>query len=192
MFLFNFIKTQLQIRLFCARLIVMIFLLFSNLAGSSTQEYDVKAVFLFHFIDFVNWPEGKSNQEDRNICIYGSDPFDSRLRVLADADLQQKTVHVLSEISLASSSKCHTLYVGQSKRKQLDEIIDYLADSPILTVSDIGGFASRRGMIGFTVKSGKVKLEVNLNSVKASGIKLSSNLIEIATVVENRFNSGLK
>ena len=190
MLLFDPFKIQMQVKAFFIGLIAAFFLLLPNYAGASTQEYSVKAVFLFHFIDFASWPVEKNKQEIRNICIYGNDPFDSRLQLLAESGLQQIPVRILPEINLVSSSECHILFVGSSMRKQLDQIISYLANSPILTVSDIDDFALNRGMIGFTIEAGKVKLEVNIDSVKASGIKLSSNLIEIAKVVKSPSNSG--
>ena len=190
MLLFNFFKIQLQVKSVFIGLIAAFFLLLPNYSGASTQEYNVKAVFLFHFIDFTSWPGERNKQEIRNICIYGKDPFDSRLQLLADSGLQQIPVKILPEINLASSSECHILFVSSSKKKQLNQIINYLANKPILTVSDIDDFAIRKGMIGFTIRAGKVKLEVNLDSVKLSGIKLSSNLIEIAKVVKKPLNLG--
>ncbi len=190
MFWFKSNKNRLQTKLFFSKLIVLVFSMLSISLGASTQEYNVKAVFLFHFIDFASWPEDKHQKDVRNICVYGNNPFDSRLDMLANAGLQKNQVKIVKKIDLVDSDKCHILFVGSSKKKQLNEIFDYLAYKPILTVSDIDNFASNKGMIGFAVKSGKVKLEVNLDSVKASGIKLSSNLIEIAKVVRNSFKPG--
>ena len=158
-------------------------LLFPTDSDAESLEYNVKAAFIFHFINFTRWPDHQNNKETRNICIYGDDSFEARLQILANANLQNKPVEIFPDIGLENSAECHIIFVDSSKKEHLTEIISYLHNKPILTVSDIDSFALNKGMIGFRIKSGKVKLEVNLESVRKSGIRLSSNLIEVARVI---------
>ena len=53
-----------------------------NLGASSTsEEYSVKAAFLFHFSQFIDWPEGtfKDASTPLTYCTIEEDPFHGAL-----------------------------------------------------------------------------------------------------------------
>jgi hypothetical protein len=54
----------------------------------------------------------------------------------------------------------------------------------ILLVSDAENFAAQGGMIQFSLRDNKLKLVVNLNSVKQANLKLSSKLLRMAEILE--------
>jgi hypothetical protein len=49
--------------------------------GSASSEDEVKAAFLFHFSQFVDWPEGTFKEVNSPIvyCTIGEDPFHGAL-----------------------------------------------------------------------------------------------------------------
>jgi len=55
---------------------------------------------------------------------------------------------------------------------------------PVLTVSDIRGFADHAGMIEFLMEHDRVRFEVNLNATQKAGLALSSELLKVATFVK--------
>lgn len=79
--------------------------------------------------------------------------------------------------------KCHVLFVGKSEDKQLVRILDRLRDWNVLTVSDIGDFAQRGGIIGLTKKEDKIHFEINLDASKMAGLRISSRLLKLARIV---------
>ena len=46
-------------------------------AAEEIPEYRMKAVYLYNFASFIEWPE--SEQKGISICIYGEDPFGEHL-----------------------------------------------------------------------------------------------------------------
>lgn len=158
-------------------------------AEQSTEEYDIKAVFLFHFIDFSIWPTHVEN--NMTICIYGHNPFENRLQLLAETISKKKIIKIKLQKNLELIDDCQILFVHSTKQNELPSLVNLLNNKPILTVSDMDNFASNKGMIGLLVQQDKIKIEINLDSVKASGIQISSNLIELATVINTEHeNSG--
>jgi len=174
--------------MFCISLAFFFLSLSEEISAKSSEEYNVKAVFLFHFLDFTTWPE--KSISSFNICIYGSNNFEDRLLLLAKETSEEKSVKVFVKETLESITECHLLFIDSSKKKQLTRILKRIKNQPILSVSDIESFAAKKGMIGLLVSSGKLKLEINLESVKSAGIKLSSNLIEVATLIKSSEYSG--
>ena len=53
----------------------------------------------------------------------------------------------------------------------------------VLTVSDIDGFADAGGMIQLVREGGRVRFEVNLDSVRGADLTMSSKLLRLASVV---------
>lgn len=56
----------------------------SSAFAKKTPEYQIKAVFLFRFLEFTKWPNSKSG--NKTICIIGRNPFDNYLQLLVDVD----------------------------------------------------------------------------------------------------------
>jgi hypothetical protein len=58
-----------------------------------------------------------------------------------------------------------------------------LHERPILTVGEKKGFASRGGMINFIVVENKVRFEINPHAVETAALKISSQLLKLAIIV---------
>ncbi len=55
---------------------------------------------------------------------------------------------------------------------------------PVLTVSDIDGFAEQGGIIGLSLNGERVEFTVNLRAARQAGIKLNSQLLRLGRVVQ--------
>jgi hypothetical protein len=58
-----------------------------------------------------------------------------------------------------------------------------LEELPILTVSEIEGFAQRGGIINFIIVEKKIRFEINPDAAKQVGIHISSQLLQLARIV---------
>jgi hypothetical protein len=159
------------------------------IADDASLEYKVKAGYLYNFTKFVTWPEIKG--DTFNLCILGSDPFGDIIDPIEEKTafaLPIKIIRLDEEDSLsksASKSDCHILYVGGTNSQKL--VFDALQVSTkkgeTLIVGESEAFATNGGMIGFINKDGKIKLQINLQSVKRTGLKISAKLLEIAEII---------
>jgi hypothetical protein len=57
-----------------------------------------------------------------------------------------------------------------------------------LVVGESEEFIEQGGMIGFVNKQGKIKLQINLKTIKQSGLKVSAKLLEVAELVKGDNN----
>ena len=152
-------------------------------------EYKVKAAYLYNFIKFVNWPAGVFTSDDASmpikVCILGDDPFGDLLDPIKHRTAKGHTLSIKNYASFDElEQSCHVLFISRSVQKRLPAILSKIGQTNILTVSDIENFAKRGGMIGFTIKDGKVRLEINRKASQKCGIQISSKLLELATIVE--------
>lgn len=157
-------------------------------AQDYTQEYKVKAVYLYNFTKFVSWPENTRAEASQtiNICILGKNPFSSLLEPVTHMKSQDKslTVEGIDDLHALEKKNCQILFISGSEKDTIADLLKKTDRRPILTVSDIDGFAQHNGMIGFVVKDGKVRLEINLSAARQAGLKISAKLLEIATVIQ--------
>lgn len=168
--------------------------------AATTQEYQVKAAFLYNFIQFVDWPEEKIADKDSSITIgiIGNDPFGKAFDPIIHKQVKGKSVimeRFESFEKLKNSAgndkpesghgfealkKCHLLFICSSEQKNLKEIIDVVKDQPILTVGEMEGFLEAGGIINWFVEEKKIRFEINIAAAKQAGLEIRSNLLRLA------------
>ncbi len=184
MFLSNFKAREIfherSLRFFRASIFGLIFIMFthSSLAGASV-EYKIKAAYIYNFTKFVTWP--KTESDTFNLCILGKEPFGPLLNSIESRTALGLPIKLIRLNHFDASRQCHILFLGDAIRKDVREAI---ASASILTVSEEKQFAEHGGMIGFIVKNGKVKLQINLGRAKQAGLEISAKLLEVSEVIE--------
>lgn len=182
----------------CIRLIFLFFCL-SVCAGGHTfaaeeksplvlQEYEVKAAFLQNFSLFVEWPAG-SESKPWEICVLGENPFARALDSVVkefnkDAEQTTRKVRYLNRIE--DIDGCRILYISDSEVHRQQRILDYVKERDIITVSSIGGFARKGGMIEFFRQHNKIRFYINLPVLKAAKLEADANLLRVATVISGQ------
>jgi hypothetical protein len=84
---------------------------------------------------------------------------------------------------LADLKDCQILFIGSSEKERLTEILEAVKNSAVLTVGETDRFLLQEGMINFTKKENKIRLEINLVPAQRVNLKLSSKLLTVADVV---------
>lgn len=155
-------------------------------ANSAAEEYSVKAAFLFHFAQFVDWPPEvfKDAATPLTYCTVGEDLFHGAL----DASLNGKTidgrwVRVLHFRQAQEIQGCQVLYIGTPEKKVISAALADLKGTPVLTVGESENFVQAGGMIGFFLEDNKVRFEINLNATERAKLKISARLLALAKTV---------
>lgn len=168
--------------------LALAFFILANFASLPARADDgkeniVKAAFIFNFIKFVEWPDGKSlsKKSQIDICVIGNSGIIKTSTFFSKASSSKLAISLVSEQNIQNiSSHCHILFVSESEDERWSDIFSAIKNQPVLTISDDSGFIERGGMIGFTKDDNKVKIEVNKKAADSAGIKIDSQLLEIA------------
>ena len=155
-------------------------------ADPQFSENEVKSAFLAKFAMFVDWPEKTfpDKQSPMVIGIIGEDPFGPRFDAALGKESLNGRPFALKRFKTANEAAgCHILFVSASESERLPEILEAVRGKGILTVGDQERFAHRGGMLNFFKEAGKLRFEVNTPAVQASGLKVSSKLLQVARVV---------
>jgi len=167
------------------RVLVLALCLTGTLAAQVSREYDLKAVFLYNFVTFVEWPKAVRPPPGKPIIIgvLGRDPFGKVLdEVVAGETLKENPLEVRRYRTPEAALECHILYISASEAARLPQILDMLRGKPVLTVADMPRFTEAGGIITFATGD-RVQLQVNAGAAQQAGLAISSKLLRVATVV---------
>jgi len=152
----------------------------------SPTEYQLKAVFLFNFAQFVDWPQESfpEAQTPLVIGVLGEDPFGTYLDDIVSGErVNNRQLEIQRYRRVDEMKNCHILFISQSESKRLEQIVADLKGRSILTVSDSVGFARSGGMIRFVTERNKLRLKINLEAATAANLTISSKLLRPAEIV---------
>jgi hypothetical protein len=150
---------------------------------ATSPEYQIKAVFLFNFAQFVDWPPKAfaDAQTPLVIGILGEDLFGSYLdETVRGEKVNNRPLVVQRFRRIGEIKACHVLFISRSENARLEEILASLKGRSILTVGDNDDFALRGGMIRFVTEKNKIRMRINLEAVKAANLTISSKLLRLA------------
>lgn len=151
--------------------------------GQASREYQLKAVFLFNFAQFTDWPTNTftNSAEPLVIGILGPDPFGRTLEDTIRGENIRGHSLVIAHYRRADEIKtCDILFISQQETRRVDEIVRSLKGKPILTVADVDTPSSAGAIIRFSLQKNKIHFRVNQEAAKAADITLSSKLLRVA------------
>ena len=156
--------------------------------SGEAPEYQVKAVFLFNFAQFVDWPPvARPDSAPLVIGVLGGDPFGRVLDATVRGEhLGARPFVVRRFARVEDIGACDILFISQSEGSRVEAILTDLGDRAILTVSDINGFASRGGMIHFVTDRNRIRLKINVDAARAAHLTISSKLLRLAEIVSTQ------
>jgi len=147
------------------------------------SEYQLKAVFLFNFAQFVSWPPDAVPEPDAPfvIGILGDDPFGAAIdETVRGERLGARAYLVQRYRRLEDVKRCDILFISRSEREHVPQILAALQHRPLLTVSDADGFLEAGGMIRFVTEQSRVRLRINVAAAQEAHLTLSSKLLRLA------------
>ena len=150
------------------------------------SEYQVKAVFLFNFAQFVDWPPEAvaDSQAPLTIGVLGENPFGDVLDATVRGERRGARSFVVRRYQRVEDIKiCDILFISRPEGDRPEGVLADLKRRPILTVSDADGFAEHGGMIGFVTDRNRIRLKINLGVVQAAHLTISSKLLRVAEII---------
>lgn len=152
----------------------------------------VQAAYLFNFAKFIEWPDEAF--EDKHapfvIGILGDDPFGKILDdTIKDKQIAHRPVQVRrfrqgEPMAEGEPGNCHILFIANSERHRLKQVLAEWTDQPVLLVAGIPDFAREGGMIGFVLENQRIIFEINRDALDKAGLRASAGLLKLARIVE--------
>lgn len=153
----------------------------------AVSEYAVKAAVLFKVTKFIEWPAA-TFANDRStlvICVVGADAPLSSFESLESNQLGARPIDVrLVTGDMLDLRQCQVAFFPTDSGADVDYALSKLEGMPVLTVGETEQFAQRGGTLALVTREQRVRFTVNLAASKRSRLKISSQLLNLATVIE--------
>ena len=160
--------------------ILVIGLFYQSSVKAQSTLAQAQSHFIYNFTRFLDWPlECKSG--DFVIGVYGnSDVYDELKQYVLDKTVNLQQIKVKFITNLDDAAKCHILFVGESKSREISAIKQKLGQSKTCIISEKEGSIQDGAAINFVLVDNKLKYEVNTTTIQREGLKYSSTLVTMA------------
>lgn len=168
----------------------------TSLAGQDTNspsEDQLKAVYLYNFLNYVHWPEEKCEAPAaklREIAVLGAIDlfsFNAALQTLQsklNKDGKSLPVVYLGPYKDGMDlSGCRLLFVSNAEKKNYAKILAQVTGEPVLTVADSEEFIEAGGMLTLISRQNNVRWVVNRKTAEQAGLRVNSRLLAMAIMV---------
>jgi len=154
-------------------------------ASDPPVEYKIKAAFLLNFAKFITWPEQAFTGQEQPFCfcVLGKNPFDGALLPLQSRTVAKHPISIRYMQTTAETGACQVLFISKSEKDRLGSILETMNTLPVVTVSDIPGFAERGGIIEFVLRQGRLSFKINLTEARKHHLRINASLLNLATEV---------
>jgi hypothetical protein len=156
-------------------------------AVDAANSRQVKAEFVVSFLSFVDWPATRvgAPQGQLLVAILGDPDFAELVRKAAThRPVAGRSVIVQAVPTPEGARDAHLAFIGASEAERLPAILRSLGTQPVLTVGDTDGFAQEGVAINLYTFDKRIRIEVNTTAAARAGLRLSSNLLRLARIVQ--------
>jgi len=153
-------------------------------AAPTASEVQLKAAFIFHFTQFVDWPPRTLNDPETPfvIGVLEDEPMDEALSAMVQGErIAGHPMKVRRLRSVSEAGGCQILYVSRDGEDLFRNA--GLRDAPVLTVGESEGFLQSGGIIEFFTDHNHVRLRINLAAARGASLQISSKLLRVAQVL---------
>jgi len=151
-------------------------------AASGQREYLIKAAFLYDLIKSTQWPGAPSSVV--RLCTLGSDPFGAAWRSIEGRPIGARKLRIESRVRGQPLNDCNVLFIGDSEQGRVAQVLGSLDSAPVLTVSELTGFAKVGGIIRLMDYDNRLHFKVNLAAARRIGLTISTDTLKLADAVQ--------
>ena len=143
-------------------------------------EAEVKAVFLYNFAKYVDWPAAPQGSSAAiRMCVPANEPFLALLReTVRDEIVNGRPLSALALGGLDDARACDILYVGPSATADAAAWIGAVRGRQVLTVGD--GTLVDGLVIAFVKDQDRIRFDINRQAAGKQKLAISSRLLGLA------------
>jgi hypothetical protein len=153
-----------------------------------SNEYVLKAVYLYNFGRYVEWPATAfaGASEPFVIGIVGEDSFGGAIDEIAAKKTIGKRRIVVRRFASPDDYRqpCQILFVSRSlTAEQQSALSSKIEGQPVLLVGETPGFDERGGSINFFVDGDRIQFEINLENARRAQLRMDAQLLKLGKPV---------
>ena len=155
----------------CSMILVLL-LLVPLLASAQDEKF--QAIFLYKFIDNVNWPDSK---RDLRVGIIGStevlEEFQKILKARSADNL------IAQKITASEVATCDVIFIPQTHNSVFHKVIENAKSKSILVITEEADFVKKGAGISFLHEDDRLGFIINKHALDAKGLRVSTLLLTL-------------
>jgi hypothetical protein len=157
--------------------------LFGSPPSLKAQDERFKAIFIYNFTKYINWPV---TQGDFIINVLGNDGIIKEIgAIAAKKTVGSSKIDIVQVLSPAEINNCQILFITSSKMDLLSEVIPIAKRNNILVVTEKTNACKGGSCINFLSRDGKLTFEISKINIETCGLQVSVDLLKLGILVDN-------
>jgi roadblock/LC7 domain-containing protein len=157
--------------------------LFGSFASVKAQDERFKAIFIYNFTKYINWPV---THGDFVINVLGNDGIIKEIETIAaKKTVGSSKIDIIQIFSTSEIINCHILFITSSKMDLLSEVFLIAKKNNILVVTEKANACKGGSCINFLSRDGKLTFEISKSNIEACGLQVSVDLVKLGILVNN-------
>ena len=151
-------------------------------AADEGNEYSVKAMFIYNFTKYIDWPQSTNNKTFRIGIIGKSEIFETLQLVASQKKVDNRQIEI-KKITEDDNSYYQLIFIAKSETQNINELSKKYFGKGVLIVSEECKRSERGATINLLTTDNKVRFEISQGCARNAGLKVSSILINLAVAV---------
>ena len=163
------------------------FFWYASVPAAPSNEYAVKAAFVMNFAMLTEWPEAAFSNPtaDISLCVVGGNTLPQPFQSIEGKTIGTRLLHVVAVDSQTTLPECHIIfYKKEVDTADLVRTLSAAYGKPVLTVGEKENATALGGAIHFYTENGKLRFAITPDVIAKQGLKLSSRLLQVATLID--------
>ncbi|SMD32363.1 protein of unknown function [Reichenbachiella faecimaris] len=144
---------------------------------SQAQESKFKALFIYKFAEYIEWPSGKKNV---TVGVAGKSDVSKELSNFAAS---KGNMTVLDIAGPGDVNKCDIVFLPKSIDNQVSAYNSAIGGKSVLVVSENSDLTGKGSDIGFYLESGKLRFLISEKSIRDKKMIPSSKLLALGKTI---------
>ena len=165
------------------RVLLLALLLFSIPAKAEAVVYQIKASYIYNFVQFIRFSDRVLTTDNRlTVCIVGENRFGSALNEVNGASTPQGVIQVKFypyNSSAESIRGCHVLYLVGTDESMARRLLSTVDTSEVLTIGEFSRFIHFGGFIELFVQDDSIRFRVNQKLAGATHFQVPAQLLSL-------------
>ena len=148
------------------------------------SEAEIKAVFIYNFTKYIQWEMPDSAAIFKIGILNGAEVSAPLKEIAAKKMVNGRKIRIEEYRDIDQIDHCQILLISEAHKASLEQILSVMKKKNVLIIGESEGFAEEGAAIDFVLKNGQIKFQINRRAIKQSGLRVSSQLLKLALLIE--------
>ena len=167
-----------QTVIFCITFFLAFFSTQADVFSVPQGDYTLHTLYIFNFTKYVEWPSGNKSIKIGVLNSSSAESFLSKMaKTKSAAGAELSVVNTKNEDELGT---CQIVFIPSDNTSHAAKLIERFNAQPILIITEEPDLTKKGASVSFKEVAGKLRFQLNEESIKTKGLKVAASLINLA------------